>query len=263
MPIERIEVYLDDVAAPVQVLKQPPFRITYDTRTLADGDHSLRVVTYYTNGSREIKEIPFKVANTPGVLVQGLDEGKEVSGDLNVTLRVADPDVKPTKDRFPGVAAVVATVVVLGAVWLFFAVTGTTNKTLEEVAAPPSKAAPASNAQAAAGPAPAVDAALLKKGEGVFAANCAGCHQAAGTGVPGAFPPLAGNPNLADAKHVTSTVIKGLNAGVVVNGQKYSGAMPAFGQLSDEDVAAVSTYIRNSWNNKFGGVTAAEAKASR
>lgn len=264
MPIERIEVFLDDAPAPVQVLKQPPFRITYDTRALPDGEHHLRVVTYYTNGSREIKDIPFKVANTPGVLVQGLDEGKEVSGNLNVTLRVADPDVKPTRDRFPGVAAVVATVVVLGAVWLFFAVTGSTNKTLEEVAPPPSKEAPASGAkQAAAGAAPTVDAALLKAGEGVFSANCAGCHQASGTGVPGAFPPLAGNPHLADVKHVTSTIIKGLNAGVELNGQKYTQPMPAFGQLSDQDVAAVATYVRNSWGNKFGGVTLADAKASR
>ncbi|MER3554149.1 MAG: cytochrome C [Meiothermus sp.] len=264
MPIERIEVFLDNAPAPVQVLKQAPFRITYDTRTLPDGDHELRVVTYYTNGSREVKDIPFKVANTPGVLVQGLDEGKEVSGDLNVTLRVADPDVKPTRDRFPGVAAVVATVLVLGGVWLFFAVTGATNKTLEEVAAKPSpQAEGGTQAAAPSGPAPAVDVALVKAGEGVFTTNCAGCHQASGTGVPGAFPPLAGNPHLADVKHVTSTIIKGLNVGVEVNGQKYTQPMPAFGQLSDKDVAAVASYIRNSWGNKFGGVTEADAKASR
>ncbi|GEM87081.1 c-type cytochrome [Meiothermus granaticius] len=269
MPIERIEVFLDDAPTPVQVLKHPPFRVTYDTRTLPDGDHHLQVITHYTNGSREIKEIPFRVANTPGVLVQGLEAGKEVSGHLDLTLRVADPDIKPARDRFPGVAAVIATVVVLGAVWLFFAVTGSTNKTLEEVAPPPSKEAPASGGeqaaagQATAGPAPAVDAALLKAGEGVFTTNCAGCHQAGGTGVPGVFPPLAGNPHLADVKHVTNTIIHGLNVGVVVNGQKYSQAMPPFGQLSDQDVAAVATYIRNSWGNKFGGVTPAEAKASR
>lgn len=263
MPIERIEVFLDDSQTPVQVLKQAPFRITYDTRTLPDGDHELKVVTYYTNGSREIKDIPFVVANTPGVLVQGLDEGKEVSGDLNVTLRVADPDVKPVRDRFPGVAAVVSTVVVLGAVWLFFAVTGVTNKTLEEVAAKPTAQAQGGTQAAPSGPAPAVDAALVKAGAGVFTANCAGCHQATGMGVPGAFPPLAGNPNLADVKRVTTTIIKGRNAGVVVNGQKYTQPMPAFGQLSDQDVAAVASYVRNSWGNKFGGVTVADAKASR
>ncbi|MER3480683.1 MAG: cytochrome C [Meiothermus sp.] len=199
-----------------------------------------------------------------GLAAEGLDEGKEVSGDLNVTLRVADPDVKPTRDRFPGVAAVVATVLVLGGVWLFFAVTGATNKTLEEVAAKPSpQAEGGTQAAAPSGPAPAVDVALVKAGEGVFTTNCAGCHQASGTGVPGAFPPLAGNPHLADVKHVTSTIIKGLNVGVEVNGQKYTQPMPAFGQLSDKDVAAVASYIRNSWGNKFGGVTEADAKASR
>lgn len=128
MPIERIEVYLDGGAEPVQVLTQPPFKVTYDTRSLSDGEHLLRVVTYYTNGAREVKEVPFKVANTPGVLLQGLEEGKEVSGTLDVTLRVADPDVKPGRERFPGLGAAIATAVILGGVWLFFAATGVTNK---------------------------------------------------------------------------------------------------------------------------------------
>ncbi len=70
MPIERIEVYLDGGTEPVQVLTQPPFKVTYDTRSLSDGEHLLRVVTHYTNGAKDVKEVPFKVANTPGVLLQ-------------------------------------------------------------------------------------------------------------------------------------------------------------------------------------------------
>lgn len=264
MPIERIEVYLDNDVQPVQVLKQPPFKVSYDTRSLPDGEHTLRVETFYTNGAKDIKEIPFKVANTPGVLVQGLEEGKTVSGNLDVTLRVADPDIKPARDRFPGVAAVVTTVLLLGGIWLFFAATGATNKALEEVAKPPAAEAGHGGGEATSGgAAAAVDEALKTKGEGVFSANCAGCHQASGEGVAGAFPPLAGNPNLADAKHVASVVIKGLSSGVEVKGVKYTQPMPGFAQLSDEEVAAVSTYIRNSWGNSFGGVTPEEAKAAR
>lgn len=260
MPIERIEVYLDNVAEPVQVLKQPPFKVSYDTRSLPDGEHTLRVETYYTGGAKEIKEIPFKVANTPGVLVQGLEEGKEVSGNLDVTLRVADPDIKPARDRFPGMAAVVTTVLLLGGIWLFFAATGVTNKPLEEVAKPPVAAKGESSTPAAGAP---VDQVLKTKGEGVFAASCAGCHQASGQGLAGTFPPLAANPNLADVSRVVTTIIKGRTEGVEVKGVKYTQPMPGFAQLSDEEVAAVATYVRNAWGNAYGGVTPQEAKAAR
>jgi len=261
MPIERIEVYLDNAAEPIQVLTQAPFRVKYDTRSLPDGDHNLRVVTRYTNGSREVKEIPFKVANTPGVLVQGLDEGKEVSGDLDLTLRIADPDIKPSRERIPGLAMAGALAVLLLLIWGFFAINKPLgNEVLKEVAAPP---APENKGGVTAGPVASVDAALIKKGEGVFAANCAGCHQATGAGLPGAFPPLANNPNLSDAKLVVSTIIKGRSTGVEVNGVKYTQPMPGFAQLSDEEVSAVATYVRNSWGNKFGGVTPDEAKAAR
>lgn len=247
MPIERIEVYLDGGTEPVQVLTQPPFKVTYDTRSLSDGEHLLRVVTHYTNGAKDVKEVPFKVANTPGVLLQGLEEGKEVSGILDVTLRVADPDIKPTRERFPGLAAAIATAAILGGVWLFFAATGVTNKTLEEVAKPPAVA----EAGAHGGPVAAVDEALKAKGEQVYSANCAGCHQATGKGLPGVFPALDGSKNVADKAYVINILLKG------------KGGMPAFAQLSDEELAAVATYIRNSWSNKFGGVTPDEFKAAR
>lgn len=250
MPIERIEVYLDGGTEPVQVLTNPPFKVSYDTRSLSDGEHLLRVVTHYTNGAREVKEIPFKVANTPGVLVQGLEEGKEVSGTLDITLRVADPEVKPTRERFPGLGAAIATAAILGGVWLFFAATGVTNKTLEEVAKPPAtKEAGAHGGEA--GPVTAVDAALKAKGESVYTASCAGCHQANGKGLPGVFPALDGSKNLADKAYTINIMLKG------------KGGMPGFAHLSDEELAGVTTYIKNSWSNKLGGVTPDEFKAAR
>lgn len=250
MPIERIEVYLDGGTQPVQVLTQPPFKVSYDTRSLTDGEHQLRVVTHYTNGAREVKEIPFKVANTPGVLVQGLEEGKEVSGTLDVTLRVADADVKPVRERFPGLAAAIATAAILGGVWLFFAASGVTNKTLEEVAKPPAtKEAGAPGG--AAGPVAAVDEALKAKGEAVYTASCAGCHQATGKGLPGVFPALVGGANTGNAEYTINILIKG------------KGGMPGFAQLSDEELAGVATYIKNSWGNKFGGISPEQIKAAR
>jgi len=86
---------------------------------------------------------------------------------------------------------------------------------------------------------------LKTKGEKVYTANCAVCHQASGKGVPGAFAPLDGsavvNGPRADQIHV---VLNGLKSG------KYPSEMPAWKQLSDTDIAAVITYTRNSWSNK-------------
>lgn len=89
---------------------------------------------------------------------------------------------------------------------------------------------------------------LMQKGEAVYKTNCAVCHKPDGTGMPPAFPALVGS------KVATGAVAKHLDT--VVHGVK-GKAMQAFGlQLSDEEIAAVITYQRNSWGNenqqKFG-----------
>ncbi len=97
--------------------------------------------------------------------------------------------------------------------------------------------------------------ALAERGEKVFAANCAACHQATGKGVPGAFPALDG-----------SKVVLGPSAGqiaLVLNG-KAGTAMAPFRQLSNTDLASVITYTRNAWTNKTGqAVQPAEIQAAR
>ncbi|TVO55980.1 cytochrome c oxidase subunit II [Denitromonas halophila] len=85
---------------------------------------------------------------------------------------------------------------------------------------------------------------LVAKGEQVFAANCAACHQADGKGMPPAFPPLDGSPIVQGDK---AEQIK-----VVMQGRDGT-AMAAFGkQLSATDLAAVITYTRNAWSNQTG-----------
>ena len=82
---------------------------------------------------------------------------------------------------------------------------------------------------------------LTARGEKVFAANCAACHQANGKGVPGTFPALDG-----------SKVVLGKPEGqvdVVLHGRPGT-AMAPFKQLSDVELAAVITYTRNAWGNK-------------
>ncbi len=101
---------------------------------------------------------------------------------------------------------------------------------------------------------------LVARGEKVFGANCAACHQANGKGVPGAFPALDGSKVVNGPKDVQIRTV--LN-GVVKNGQPT--AMVAWkGTLSDSDIASVITYTRNSWGNHTGeAVQPAEVKADR
>ncbi|OUM00207.1 cytochrome c oxidase subunit II [Variovorax sp. JS1663] len=96
---------------------------------------------------------------------------------------------------------------------------------------------------------------IMARGEKVYAANCAACHQANGKGA-GPIKPLDGSPVVLDADHN-----KQLH--VILNGQN-NGAMPAWKQLSDTDIAAVASYTKNSWSNKTGQlVQPAEVLAQR
>lgn len=114
-------------------------------------------------------------------------------------------------------------------------------------------------AQVSAAPAQSMAASVpAASGATVYTTNCASCHQANGTGVPGTFPPLAANPVvLGDVRKVIRIVKYGLSSKIQVGGSTYSGVMPAWGsQLSDKEIAAVVTYVRSSWGNKASAVTA-------
>ena len=88
------------------------------------------------------------------------------------------------------------------------------------------------------------NAELMAKGETVYNAACAACHQPTGAGIPGVFPAVTG-----------SAIAKGPVAGhldIVING-KVGTSMQAFGaQLSDVDIAAVITFERNGLGNSVG-----------
>jgi cytochrome c oxidase subunit 2 len=100
-----------------------------------------------------------------------------------------------------------------------------------------------------------VQADLVARGEKVYAANCAACHQASGKGA-GAIKALDGSAIVTDADH-----LKTVN--ILLNGAA-GGAMPAWKQLSDTEIAAVITYSKNSWSNKTGQtVQPAQVMAAR
>ena len=84
---------------------------------------------------------------------------------------------------------------------------------------------------------------ILKRGEKVYAQNCAACHQASGKGA-GAIKALDGAAVVLDADHNKQIM-------VLLNGQN-NLAMPSWKALSDTDIAAVISYTKNNWSNKTG-----------
>lgn len=105
---------------------------------------------------------------------------------------------------------------------------------------------------------------LMAEGEKVYGTQCAACHQKEGTGVAPTFPPLANDPvaNGGPVEEHITVVLKGLS-GKVINGVAYSGAMTPFANLSDNEIAAVITFERNSWGNNGGVVEPAQVAALR
>jgi mono/diheme cytochrome c family protein len=95
---------------------------------------------------------------------------------------------------------------------------------------------------------------------------CVACHQENGGGQAGQFPPLAGSDwVLAEGPNRLIRLIHtGVQGPMTVNGQAYNGAMPPMGAgLDDKQLAALVTYIRNSWGNQASKVTADQVKAVR
>lgn len=100
---------------------------------------------------------------------------------------------------------------------------------------------------------------LMTEGEKVYTTGgsggvaCVTCHQANGEGLPPSFPPLKGAKDwMGTCEHHAGMVVHGLKGEIEVAGAKYNGVMPAQGNLSDLEIAAVITYERMSWGNDFG-----------
>jgi mono/diheme cytochrome c family protein len=106
----------------------------------------------------------------------------------------------------------------------------------------------------------AVEIPLFERGAKVYRNQCAQCHQAAGQGVAGVYPPLARSEWVVGNPQVLGRILtNGLNGPIVVKGNTYNGNMPAFGpnglNLKAKDLAGVMTYIRQEWGNAEGDVT--------
>jgi len=121
-------------------------------------------------------------------------------------------------------------------------------------APPPPKIAPLNAAQQAA----------FEKGRTIYGSLCGGCHQPHGYGLEGLAPPLVDSEWVLGSPDVTARIIMhGLNGPVKVGGRTWDLAMPPMLQLSDDDVAAVLTYVRREWEHTASPVAPAFVKDVR
>jgi len=108
-------------------------------------------------------------------------------------------------------------------------------------------------------------ASALARGKTVYGTYCGLCHGTDGLGKPAQAPPLAASEWVAkDVASLARIPLAGLNGPIQVSGKDWNLSMAPMGAaLSDADLAAVLTYIRESWGNKYGAVSADEVKAAR
>jgi mono/diheme cytochrome c family protein len=107
--------------------------------------------------------------------------------------------------------------------------------------------------------------AQMADGEKLYKAACIACHEVDGTGAPRIYPPLPGNANLqsADPSSALRIILDGAET-VTTPRAPNAGSMPAYAaKMSDQEIADLATYIRNSWGNAASVVTPAQVKNAR
>ena len=102
----------------------------------------------------------------------------------------------------------------------------------------------------------------MVEGEKLYTQHCLTCHQSNGKGVSGLNPPIDNTEYVTgDKDRLLKIIIDGSNVGLVVKGSTYSNAMPAFGTLSDSEIANIASYIRKSFGNSAEAIMEEEVAA--
>ncbi|MCC5922029.1 MAG: cytochrome c [Cyclobacteriaceae bacterium] len=101
-------------------------------------------------------------------------------------------------------------------------------------------------------------------GRKVYRTYCLACHQKDGSGVRNMYPPVRESDWVeGDVKRLVDLIVNGLSGPIVVNGEEYNGVMPAQDYLTDDQIAAVLTYMRLNMGNKASEVTTEEVNRIR
>lgn len=104
----------------------------------------------------------------------------------------------------------------------------------------------------------------LAAGKDVYQTYCMACHQADGKGVPGMNPPLVATDWVTgDKTRLINVILKGLNEKIEIAGESYQNVMASHSFLTDEQIANVLSYIRNSFGNEASDISEEEVAALR
>ncbi|MGD9896088.1 MAG: cytochrome c [Candidatus Methylacidiphilaceae bacterium] len=175
----------------------------------------------------------------------------------------------PSEERIPCSFLVFSTVIVLFAAVFFFRYSGGFRWDVYDASgylagltrpSPVRAATPTGGvAQKPAAPSP------IELGREQYQANCAACHQPSGQGMSGQFPPVAGSEWVnGDPQVLVALVLGGLQGPVKVAGAEYNGMMPAWKTvMSDAKIAAVLSFLRQSWGNHASAIEEGQVKAVR
>ncbi|KJC62085.1 alcohol dehydrogenase [Bradyrhizobium sp. LTSPM299] len=106
--------------------------------------------------------------------------------------------------------------------------------------------------------------AQMSDGERIYRGACVACHELDGSGAPRIYPPLPGNANLQSANPASTLriILDGAQT-VTTPRAPNAGSMPSYPKLTDQEIADVATYIRNSWGNAAPAVTADQVATAR
>lgn len=271
--VAEISLALDDQTTAFATYR-PPATCTLDTTTLDDGPHVLHIRARDGLGLVGVRSIPFHVQNGPGITVTGLHAHERVSGSIAINLNAFsasepfDPVRAESSGPIPVWTWVMIALITAWAGWYG----------LTQFQEPAAFALSAARDPVAAANAPmqttkgvrdsgngtAAGFDYAATGANLYTANCSACHGATGAGVPGAFPPLAGDSavSAADPKAQIGIVLHGLH-GAKIKGTAYASQMPPFAQLSDNDIAAIIDHERTSWGNAAPIINPDDVKRAR
>jgi mono/diheme cytochrome c family protein len=109
-----------------------------------------------------------------------------------------------------------------------------------------------------------IDKATMDRGKKVYIQFCIACHQVDGSGVQGLNPPLEKTPHVLGSKtKLIRIILKGMDTHEEIDGETYSNVMAPHSHLTDQQIADVLTYVRNSFGNNAIAITPGDVKYVR